>query len=268
MDQPAVFFREAGAGPAVVCLHANASTSAQWRGLIESGAGQFRFLAADGYGAGKSPPWPADRIRSLRDEVALLQPVFERAGESFALVGHSYGAAVALIAALAYPGRVRAMALYEPTLFSLVDAASPPPNDADGIRAIVLDAGDAVAQGDLHRGAELFIDYWMGEGAWMAMPAARRDVIAPGMVNILSWGGALIGEPTPLAAFAQLNIPVLYMMGKESPVSSRAVARLLTAVLPRIEVVDFDGLGHMGPVTHADRVNAAILRFLLSNQGN
>ena len=27
------FFREAGAGPGVVCLHANASTSGQWRGL-------------------------------------------------------------------------------------------------------------------------------------------------------------------------------------------------------------------------------------------
>jgi pimeloyl-ACP methyl ester carboxylesterase len=38
------------------------------------------------------------------------------------LVGHSYGAAVALIAALATPGRVRAMALYEPTLFALLDA--------------------------------------------------------------------------------------------------------------------------------------------------
>ena len=44
------------------------------------------------------------------------------------LVGHSYGAAVALIAALACPERVRALVLYEPTLFSLVDADAPPPN--------------------------------------------------------------------------------------------------------------------------------------------
>jgi hypothetical protein len=27
--------REAGSGPGVVCLHVNASSSAQWRGLIE-----------------------------------------------------------------------------------------------------------------------------------------------------------------------------------------------------------------------------------------
>jgi len=28
------FVREVGAGPGVVCLHANASTSEQWRGLL------------------------------------------------------------------------------------------------------------------------------------------------------------------------------------------------------------------------------------------
>ena len=30
------FFREVGSGPGVVCLHANASTSGQWRPLMET----------------------------------------------------------------------------------------------------------------------------------------------------------------------------------------------------------------------------------------
>jgi hypothetical protein len=33
-------------------------------------------------------------------------------------------------------------------------------------------------------------------------------------------------------------------------------------VLPRVEALELDSLGHMGPVTHADVVNAAIARFL------
>jgi pimeloyl-ACP methyl ester carboxylesterase len=33
MQQPTPFFRELGAGPGVVCLHANASSSSQWRAL-------------------------------------------------------------------------------------------------------------------------------------------------------------------------------------------------------------------------------------------
>ncbi|NQD96160.1 alpha/beta fold hydrolase, partial [Pseudomonas sp. CrR25] len=128
------FFREVGAGPGVVCLHSNASTSNQWRALLESLADRFHVLAADSLGAGQSPAWPAGGAVALRDEVALLEPVFARAGERFALVGHSYGAAVALVAAVAQPHRVRGLALYEPTLFALLDAEAPPPNAAEGIR--------------------------------------------------------------------------------------------------------------------------------------
>jgi pimeloyl-ACP methyl ester carboxylesterase len=40
------------------------------------------------------------------------------------------------------------------------------------------------------------------------------------------------------------------------------VARLLTKVLPRVTEVEIDGVGHMGPVTHPDRVNALIERYL------
>lgn len=256
------FFREAGAGPGVVCLHSNASTSSQWRALLESLAARFHVLAADSLGAGQSPAWPAGRAVALRDEVALLEPVFARAGEPFALVGHSYGAAVALVAAVAQPERVRALALYEPTLFALLDAEAPPPNAADGIRATVAAAGAALDAGDPSRAAEHFIDYWMGQGCWAQMPAARQAPIAAAVANVRGWAGALLNEPTPLATFAALQVPVLYMVGADSPASSRAVARLLTSALPQVQVVEFEGLGHMGPITHAQRVNEAILRFL------
>src|SRR5215472_12860070 len=160
MTEP--FFREAGAGAGVVCLHANASTSGQWRGLMDRLAPKFRVLAPDSYGAGKSPDWPSDRAIRLLDEVALIEPVLARAGSPLTFVGHSYGAAVALIAALANPGRVRAMALYEPVLFGLLDAETPAPNEAEGIRNAVASAGLAVEAGNLDGAAERFIDYWMG----------------------------------------------------------------------------------------------------------
>ena len=74
------YFREAGDGPGVVCLHSNASNSSQWRALMETLAPNFHVMAADSYGAGKSPPWPQDRKVSLSDEIALLEPVFALAG--------------------------------------------------------------------------------------------------------------------------------------------------------------------------------------------
>ena len=257
-----VFFRETGSGPGVVCFHSNASNSGQWRALMEKLAPRFHVLAVDSYGAGKSPAWPPDRAVSLAEEAALAEPVLERAAAPFVLVGHSYGGAVALVAAVREPRRVRALALYEPTLFALVDAASPPPNDADGIRDAVARAGAALDAGDSAHAARCFIDFWMGVGAWDGMPPARQGPIAASVANIRGWAQALFGEPTALAELARLDVPVLIMVGKNSPLSSRGVARLLTGALPRVEVVEFEGLGHMAPVTHPEVVNGTIARFL------
>jgi pimeloyl-ACP methyl ester carboxylesterase len=258
-------FREAGTGPGVVCLHANASSSSQWRGLMEMLAAEYRVLAADAYGAGKAPAWPVDRVVRLGDEVALLEPVFVRAGQPFSLVGHSYGAAVALIAALRQPRSVKALALYEPTLFSVVDAESTSPNEVDGIRNAVALAVTALEADDLNSAAQYFIDFWMGTGAWAQTPEHRRGAIAASIANVGGWADALFNEPVPLEAFATLDVPVLYMIGGRSPPSSRSVARLLTQVLPRVEVMEFEALGHMGPVTHPQVVNAAIYQFLSRN---
>jgi pimeloyl-ACP methyl ester carboxylesterase len=267
MQPPAPSFREAGSGPGVVCLHANSSSSAQWRPLTELLAPRFHVLAVDSYGSGKSPPWPGDRPLRLRDEVELVEPVRDRAGSPHAIVAHSYGGAVALVAAALRPERIRALALYEPVLFSLLDAESPPPNAADGIRAAVADGVAAVERRDPVSGARRFIDYWMGPGAWDRMPEARQAPILASITHLRFWGEALLAEPTPLAAFARLDVPVLYMTGKESPPSSLGVARLLTGALPRVEVLRFEGLGHMGPVTHPAVVNEAVRAFLERTMG-
>ena len=262
MPQPEPFVREAGTGPGVVCIHANASSSAQWRGLMDLLAPRFHVLAPDSYGSGKSPEWPSDRIIHLRDEVALIEPALAKAGSPLVLVGHSYGAAVALIAALTNPARVRAMALYEPTLFSLLDAEGPAPNEADGIRNTVIAAGAALDAGNRDAAAGLFIDYWMGSGAWQQTPEPRKAPIAASVANVRRWGHALFNEPASLELFRRLDFPVLYMTGKRSTPSAHGVARLLAGALPKVERVEFEELGHMGPVTHPDPVNAAIQQFL------
>ncbi|WP_372526557.1 alpha/beta fold hydrolase [Piscinibacter sp.] len=265
MIRPETYFVEAGSGPGVVCLHSNASTSAQWRHLTATLAPSFHVLAVDSYGAGGSPEWPSDRFITLSDEADLVEPVLSKAGLPFALVGHSYGAAVALIAALRNPDRVRAMALYEPTLFGLVDTEHARPNDADGIRNAVADAVIALQARDELGAAERFVDYWSGPGSWARMPANRQKIVAASTMNVGRWAHALFTEPTALSAFRSLEVPVLYMLGKCSTASALAVARILTSALPRVEVVEFDGLGHMGPLSHPNVVNEVVSEFLLRN---
>jgi pimeloyl-ACP methyl ester carboxylesterase len=206
--------------------------------------------------------WPSQSEIALLDEVKFIEPVLASAGTPLMLVGHSYGAAVALLAALYAPSRVRALVLYEPTLFAIVDAQCPPPNGVDGIRNAVSAAAAALDAGDKETAAMHFIDFWMGEGSWAATPVQRKHAIADSIVNVRRWAHALFTEPTPAQAFAGLDMPVLYMLGAASPESGHAVARVLVPVLPRVRVVEFPGLGHMAPVTHPEVINAEIAQFL------
>jgi pimeloyl-ACP methyl ester carboxylesterase len=253
--------KQAGEGPAVLCLHANASHSGQWRGLMGVLSSRYRVVAPDCYGAGQTGDWPCDRTISLQDEVDLLMPLLQSLGR-FSIVGHSYGAALSLKIALLFPDRVQSLALFEPTFFSIVEQEGPTPNEVDGIRHAVGNAGKALDQGDSFLAAQHFIDFWMGPGAWAATPADRQPAIADAVRNVRRWGYALFTEPATRIAFLNLDMPVLYMTGGKSQRSAHAVADRLLTLLPRANAMNFPDMGHMGPITHAAQVNAAVAGFL------
>ena len=150
---PEPFCREAGSGLVVVCLHSNASSSAQWRGLIELPAPRFHVVAFDLHGA--------------------------------------------------------------------------------------------------------------GTGSWDAIAQAHKPAIAESIRNVSGLARSAVQRfPRPLAAFANLQLPVLYLLAAQSRASAHAVARRLTATLPQVQVHTFADMGHMGPLTHAAQVNRAIPDFL------
>ena len=222
-------------------------------------ADRFRVLAADLYGCGRSPAWPGERKMGLDDQLELLAPVFERAGERFHLVGHSYGGAIALKAALKYGARVRSLALYEPVLFALLLRDSPKSDAAREITRVrdeMIAAEPAVA-------AERFIDYWMGAGAWATTPEARRPMLVHAVQSVKAEWHSAFHEPTPLAAFGAVSSPTLLITGAASTAAARAVAKLLCTSLPGVRVEELAGAGHMAPVTEPGRVNPLIERFLL-----
>ena len=264
MSEP--YFREAGAGTSVVCIHSSASSSGQWRALMERLSNRFRVIAVDLYGSGKTAAWPQGQPMFLDDELALLSPVFRAAGDRFHLVGHSFGGAIALKAALGDPRRLISLVLYEPVLFSVLMADAPESGAAREILAVRNDTIRLVDEGNLDASAQRFVDYWMGEGTWAATPEPRRPVLAAAMRAVKPEWHAAFYEPTPLKAFVAIDVPTLFLTGTKSKASARAVAQLLTAVLPRVRVEEIDGVGHMAPLTHPDRVNPLIERFLEAAQ--
>jgi pimeloyl-ACP methyl ester carboxylesterase len=257
-----ITYREAGAGFPVLCLHASAGGPGQWRALMARLAGRYRVLAPSRIGYGGNAPWPGDRPARLEDEVAALAPLLDMVGPSVALVGHSFGGAVALKAALLHPARVRALVVYEPALFSpLVRHRQGDPLTAEFV-ALAEETTRAVAAGDLAGAARRFVDYWHAPGTWDATPVERRGAILDGIRQLPAEWQCSLGEPGILTEAAALAVPTLYLAGTDSPAPARAVASLLAPALPRGELRELDGMGHMGPVTHPDRVNAAIERFL------
>jgi pimeloyl-ACP methyl ester carboxylesterase len=262
VDPRGAYVREAGSGEPVVCLHASASSSAQWRPLMDRLAGRFRTLAVDLYGSGRSPQWRGERGLSLADEVALVEPVLAAAGGGVHLIGHSYGGAVALKLALTRPRWLRSLIVFEPVLFSLLMAEDADQPAAREIAAVRADTSAAVDRGELEAAGARFVDYWMAPGTWAAMPEARRLTVATAMAGSTGQWHATFEEPAPLTAFGALDVPTLCLVGSESPASSRAVARLLAKTVPRIQEVELDGVGHMGPVTQAGLVNDVIEQYL------
>lgn len=256
------YVREAGDGPAVVLIHAGAANSGQWRALMERLAGRFRLLACDLPGAGKSPALPQHVAYTLDEEARFLDPVFEAAGERFHLVGHSYGGAVALKAALRHGARLRSLTLFEPVLFSLLIAAVPQSEAAREILRLAQSTTDLARRGDFDAAAREFVDYWFEPGRWDSMREEARAPIRTAMNLTGPRWQALFYDPARLRDMACIDVPTLFLVAQNSRRPARAVGELLIRTLPNARAIEITGVGHMAPLVNPERVNPLIESFL------
>lgn len=248
--------------PRVLCLHGSASSTRQWAPLAERLAGSHRVLAADlcGYGASRALPDPG--THSLDREVTHLAPLLDAAGEPLDVVGHSYGAALALHLAMVRPQSVRSLYLYEPVSFGMLFEALAGGRAAAEVRALIAALWRTLEAGDAAAAARHFVDYWSGAGSFRLLPAARRERLAAQMHTVMANFTAASTGARPLGACAAVAAPVRLAFGTRSPRSTRAISALLQQALPHVAQRAFDGLGHMGPVTHPEVVNADVGAFL------
>jgi pimeloyl-ACP methyl ester carboxylesterase len=262
MDSVGPYFRESGIGPAVICIHAGYGSSGQWRSLMQSLADKFRVIACDMSSSGKSPATSPGVKYTLDEEVAFLGPVFHAAGESFHLIGHSFGGAVALKAALRHRRRVQSLTLFEPTLFALLVSSVPESAATREILNHTKRTSGFADLGDHEAAAEEFVDYWFESGAWAATREEVRADILGRMGLLRQRWDALLRDPVVLSDVASIDIPILYLTAQKSNVPTRALGQLLIGALPRVRTIDLEGVGHMAPLSHPDRVNPLIEAFL------
>lgn len=101
-----VLVREAGTGYPVVFLHGIPTSSFLWRRVLPVVARDFRALAPDLPGFGRSDPLPYGR-QTVPEFAQAIAALLERLGaERYALVGHDFGALVAVELLTRCPERV------------------------------------------------------------------------------------------------------------------------------------------------------------------
>lgn len=253
--------RSDGSGPAVLCLHSSAGSSQQWQALADQLAPGFRVTRVDSLGHGRSAA-PDAGVPVFAQDAAALGAHVAACADGVHLVGHSYGAALAIRLALAHPQRVRSLVLYEPVLFSLLDDRRFDPSLREEVLQVGRRIGALSAARQVLRAARCFIDYWAGPGAWLALGARQQQAIARRVPVVAAHFGSISSEPISLRRLAALGVPALLLSGARSRRVTHAIADALAHEWPHAERFRFPGLGHLGPITHAARVNRFIAGFL------
>jgi pimeloyl-ACP methyl ester carboxylesterase len=236
----------------VLLVHSGGLTSRQWRKLGELLAPRYRVLAPDllGYGAER---WPPGKPFHFRDDLAMLA---DRIDEPTHVVGHSYGGLLAVLLALERPAAVRSIAVYEPVTFGILEQ----PGDAAARDAL---GQLAVYQTDAPEiWLESFIDWWQGAGAWRALPRATQQAFIDVGWKVSQEVASLIDDRTSRARYATIAAPTLILAGQRTHPTELHVVHQLVHVLPHATLQVFPDMGHMGPITHAAQVNAAIVAFI------
>ena len=104
-----LYYEEYGEGVPVVLIHGLAGDCSAWKAQIASMEKNYRVLAFDNRGAGRSsaPDYPYTSSHFAADTIGLMDAV--GITEPAHVIGRSMGGAIAQMMALDYPDRVRSL---------------------------------------------------------------------------------------------------------------------------------------------------------------
>lgn len=255
---------DCGGARKVLALHCSLAHGGEWAALAAHLTG-VTLIAPDLPGHGATDLWDG-RSDIHGDSTRMAVGLAEAAGQ-VDLLGHSFGATVALRVALERPELVRSLTLIEPVLFAAARAAGGP-----SFRAFVeghLEFSRALKEGQKAAAAQMFLSEWGDGTAWDALPKRQQIYVANRIDQVGALDPVLIGDSAGLLTYMRLEalgIPVLLLEGAESPPIIAAIQSALAERLPQQKRLIVAGAGHMVPVTHATEVAAAFRDHLTAVQ--
>lgn len=260
IDGRSIDYQEAGDGPAILFVAGSYSTLAAWGGLQKGLPPEYRFVATSlcGYGA-------TDETRSLDElgiehEVRVVEAVARHVGAPVHLVGHSFGATVALAAALAGAVEVCSLTTFEANPIPLVRERGRV-DLYESVQQMSADFEAAHNAGEWDAAGRI-IDFWGHEGAFAAMPEVVQDYCrATTFANVLDWRTDYSFDAL-MSDYAQLTMPVLLVRGALANAVMVEITDALQESLPNARSAVIDGAGHFLISSHTRECAHILAEFL------
>ena len=267
-----VHVRELGDGPPLLLVHGLMTTSYSWRYVLDELARDFRVIAPDLPGCGRSDK-PADaRYTAGALTAFLVELVDALAIRGCAVIGNSMGGYLCLRAALA-----------DAAVFSrVVDVHSPGPVDPryralhallsiPGVRALLCKWVRRAPQRWAHKNVHYFDESLksLEEASEYGDPLATSDG-ARAFVQYLYD----TFTPRELSAFMRVlkerraagqsfPVPLLLLYAQQDPLVPPRVGEVLHALLPDAQLEWIEGSSHFAHVDTPDEVLARVRPFLV-----
>jgi 3-oxoadipate enol-lactonase len=225
-----------------------------WREHLEPlAAAGYRVVAVDLPGFGEAVVAPGEQA-PWND---VLETMAGLGLEQAALVGNSFGAAVAVRVALVAPAAVWALVL--------ISAPSPDLEPSPELEAVWEAENSALERGDVEAAVRAVVDGWTLPDA----PEELRERVAAMQRRAFAVQAAATGavdSPDPLErdpdGLARIDMPVLVAVGERDLSDFREGAQTLARGLPGSRLVTIPGAGHLAPLETPQAFRELLLGFL------
>ena len=208
--------------------------------------GLVDLRAFDFPGHGRSPDWiaPGDGIDLHTFVTRQAAGLITRPVD---LIGHSFGATVALRIAVGAPHAIRSLTLVEPVLFA---AASPAASKAEYDRLAPYEAAQ-----DWDGMLRQFLGDWGAAGP-VPSEGPKAERLRRQMRMVVDTNAGLMADRADIlreGGLEGVDVPVMLIAGAESPPIVHEIAEALAARLPDVARATVPGAGHMLPMSHPDQ---------------
>ena len=247
-------YDDLGTGPAVLLLHAGIADRRMWSEHLKplSQAG-YRVIAVDLPGFGEAP-MPAEPYAPWIDVIETLDHL---GVERMALVGNSFGGAVAQ--------RVAVLAPERPWALALVSSPDEELDPSPPLKAVWEAEEAALEMEDFDTAVQVIIDGWTLPDA----PARLRLRVAQMQrraLELQAQDGEIAEGPDPLeqdpSALKALRIPTLVTCGDDEMIDFKDAAERLAGAIPGARRVVIERAGHLAPMERPKVFRDELLAFL------